>query len=262
MEAGSLAIGIVALAGLFNNALDCFEYVQLGRGFSTNFQTSLLKLDNARLRLSRWGESVGLTGELENTQSQQVVAVATEDTPKAEEVLGQILELFANAEGISMKYKIRADENDSHLSVLDPNTNMDTSGQTLHKKMRDLAIRRQNKTFLRQKVKWALYEEKHFKRLIEDITDLVNDLVQLFPAVQQEQRRLCGVEVSEIGTAHSSLPILKDIAASQDKDLENAIVDFLKSNGIGGSTFNNYNSKISQQIGTVHIHGAQTFNIS
>lgn len=67
MEAGSLAIGIVALAGLFNNALDCFEYIQLGRCFSTNFQTGLLKLGNARLRLSRWGESVGLTSELQNT---------------------------------------------------------------------------------------------------------------------------------------------------------------------------------------------------
>lgn len=158
------------------------------------------------------------------------MAVATEDAPKAGEVLGQILELFANAEGISTKYKTRVGENGFDLAILDPITNMNPVGESLHQKMRDMALRRQNKTPLRQKVKWALYEKKHFKRLVEDITDLVNDLVQLFPAVQQEQRRLCDVEVCEIGGAGQSLPILKDIAASQDIDLENAIMDAIKTN--------------------------------
>lgn len=94
MEAGGLAVGVVALAGLFNNAVDCFEYVQLGRSFCTNFQTSLLKLDNARLRLSRWGQSVGLSGDVKNARSLQTVALPTEDVAKAEKVLGQILDLF------------------------------------------------------------------------------------------------------------------------------------------------------------------------
>ena len=69
MEAASFAVGLIALAGLFNNAVDCFEYVQLGRRFGADFQTSLLKLDNARLRLSRWGQAVGLSGDLGNVQS-------------------------------------------------------------------------------------------------------------------------------------------------------------------------------------------------
>lgn len=68
----------------------------------------------------------------------------------------------------------------------------------------------------------AVRREKHFKRLIGDIIDLVNDLVQLFPAVQQEQRELCALEVAEIG-ADESLSVLRDIAASQDKDLQTAI---------------------------------------
>jgi hypothetical protein len=33
MEVGGLTVGVLALAGLFNNAVDCFEYVQLGRNF-------------------------------------------------------------------------------------------------------------------------------------------------------------------------------------------------------------------------------------
>jgi hypothetical protein len=37
MEPTGLAVGIIALAGLFNDAVDCFEYVQLGRNFGKNF---------------------------------------------------------------------------------------------------------------------------------------------------------------------------------------------------------------------------------
>lgn len=229
MEPAGLAVGVLALAGLFNNAVDCFEYVQLGRNFSTNFQTSLLKLDNARLRLSRWGQAVGLSGDIANTQSLLSTALSAEDIPKAEKLLGQILELFADAEGVSKKFKSRASANDSTLIILDVQEDMDPVHRSLHKQMRDLSITRQNRTPLRQKVKWALYEEKHFRRLIEDVIDLVNGLVETFPAVQQEQRELCEVEVSEIGTS-DSLPILKDITASQDKDLEAAISKVLSSN--------------------------------
>jgi hypothetical protein len=53
MEPVGLTVGVIALAGLFNNAVDSFEYIQLRRNFGEDFQTSLLKLDNARLRLSR-----------------------------------------------------------------------------------------------------------------------------------------------------------------------------------------------------------------
>lgn len=52
-EAAGLAASVIALAGLFNNTVECFEFIQLGRNFGKNFQTSQLKLDNARLRLSR-----------------------------------------------------------------------------------------------------------------------------------------------------------------------------------------------------------------
>ncbi|KAI4683164.1 uncharacterized protein J4E84_007067 [Alternaria hordeiaustralica] len=85
-----------------------------------------------------------------------------------------------------------------------------------------------NSTPLRQKVQWALYEEKHFKRLIEDITDLVSDLVQLFPAACEEQRRLCRTEVSEI-SSRDCLRALKEIAALQDKELNRAVIETLQS---------------------------------
>jgi hypothetical protein len=227
MEAGGLAVGILALASLFNNAVDCFEYVQLGRSFGTDFQTCLLKLDNARLRLSRWGQAVGLSGNLEGAQSLQEATVQEEDIAKAEHVLGQIMELFADTEKISMKYKHSVKPDDSTLAILDAQADMDNLGRSLHEKMRKLCIKRQNKTSLRQKVKWALYEEKHFKRLIEDIVDLVSALPEMFPAVKQEQLKLCEIEVSQISM--ECLSVLIEVIRSQDKDLEAAISAAMRS---------------------------------
>jgi hypothetical protein len=67
-----------------------------------------------------------------------------------------------------------------------------------------------------------LYQEKQFRRLIEDITELVDGLVELFPATQQSQRDLCDIEVSTIGEGEG-ISVLEEIAAAQDKLFEQAI---------------------------------------
>ncbi|CAG5181734.1 uncharacterized protein ALTATR162_LOCUS9808 [Alternaria atra] len=203
-EAAGLVVGVVALAGLFNNTVECFEFVQLGRTFGKDFETSQLKLDSARLRLSRWGKSLSL------------------DNDHAEALLGQIVELFAEAEGVSNRYRGRTEPQDGSLAVYDPQTDLDPAMAKLHEKMRQLAIERQNRSGVRQKARWALYQEKQFRRLIEDITELVNDLDNLFPNTQQSQRELCDIEVSTIGEGQD-ISVLREIAAAQDKLLEQAI---------------------------------------
>lgn len=228
MDAGGLGVGILALAGVFNNAVDCFEYVQLGRDFGKNFQTSMLKLENARLILSRWGQAIGLSGDLEEVQSLQAASISTEDKRRAEELLGQILSLFKTARRVSMEFESRTNSNDSRLILLDEHTYMDPCGQSVHQKMRGISKRRQNRTSIWKKTKWALYEEKHLKKLIEDIIELVNMLVHMFSAVLQKQQNLCELEISEIGV-DGSISVLKDIAASQDKDLEAAILKLSRS---------------------------------
>jgi Skp family chaperone for outer membrane proteins len=221
-EAAGLVVGVVALAGLFNNTVECFEFVQLGRTFGKSFQISQLKLDNARLRLSRWGKSLDLDDDVRDTVSLQGHFGSVANVKHAEALLGQIVELFAEAEGVSNKYKSRTEPQDSSLVVYDPQTDLDPAMAKLHEKMRQLAIERQNRSGVRQKAKWALYQERQFRRLIEDITELVSDLDDLFPATQQSQRDLCDIEVSTIGEGEG-MSALREIAADQDKLLEQAI---------------------------------------
>ena len=227
VDAAGLAVSVVALANLFNDALDCFEYIQLGRSFGTNFQTSQLRFDNARLRLSRWGHAAGLNGDLKDVESLQATSVATEEIPEAERLLGQILDLFAKAEEASAEFKGKKRADDSSLVASDTGTDMDPVGRSLHDKMRNMSIKRQKTAGLKRKAKWALYTGENFRKLIEDVIKLVDCLVDTFPATRQTQRDLCGAEVSEIGR-NRGLRVLQGIAASQDEDLEMAITNAMK----------------------------------
>jgi hypothetical protein len=169
-----------------------------------------------------------LDDEIRDTTSLQGRFGSESAIKHAEALLGQIVELFAEAEGVSNRYKSRTEPQDDSLIVYDPQTDLNAAAAKLHLKMRQLAIERQNQTGIRQKAKWALYQEKQFRRLIEDITELVDGLVELFPAAQQSQRKLCDLEVSAIGEGEG-ISILRDIAAAQDKLLEEAIKKTMKS---------------------------------
>ena len=113
--------------------------------------------------------------------------------------------------------------NDGGRAVFSVQTDLDSAGTSLHSRMRDLTLKRQNHTNLRQKAKWALYEENAFRRLIEDITELVTSLTELFSDNQVSQKGLCDEEVATIATDEHSKYLLKEIAAEHDPLLEAAI---------------------------------------
>ncbi|KAK0645357.1 Heterokaryon incompatibility protein S [Lasiodiplodia hormozganensis] len=213
MEAVGLGIGALGLAGLFNNAVDCFEFVQLGRDFGKDFGTSQLQLDNTRLRLTRWGEAVHVQ---ENEGS-----LPPAELEQAKKTIGQILFLFAQAEGVSEDVKRKAGSA-TELAAYDPNSDMEDRLMPLHEHMRSIAQARQKKVGLRRKTKWALYGRGHFMALLENIRALLDDLEKMVPARRDAQRSLCEEEVS-IMNGNVDLPLLESVAADQDPDLREAV---------------------------------------
>lgn len=258
MEAAGLTVGVVALAGLFNNAVDCFDYVQAGRSFGKNSQICLTKLSNAQLRVSRWGESVGLS-DLQNIQTLNGVFRDDQHVPEAQHLLGQILTLFAEAEGTSQKLTPTARLYSTQIASSDS-----TALVKLSDEMRQLAIKRQNHTSLKAKAKWALGQEKNFRRLLEDIIDLVKDLEDLFPAQVAKRQELCVQEVQTIKAAEVSAE-LKDIASSPDVSdtlLLQAIELVQKGQKpIVGSVTNTFSGKFenSKVFGQFIAHGPTNF---
>ncbi|PLB51560.1 hypothetical protein P170DRAFT_471495 [Aspergillus steynii IBT 23096] len=205
---------------LLNDAVRSFGHIQLGGNFGASFQTSLLKLDVVRLRLTRWGHAVGLAN-LNDVKSLKTADLAPEDKEQVQSLLEQIMELFEDAESASKRFKKRAGK--TAAPALDPAQELDNVSASLHLKMQNLAIKRQGEITLEQS-EWTLYEEKSFMRLIEDISELVDGLIDLFPESQEEQRRMCASEVSELSTNDESLQLLKEAAAGRDKLLSDTVV--------------------------------------
>ena len=217
MEAVGFALSVVSVANLFQTAVDCFEYVQLGKAFSSDLQTCYLRLDSIQLRLSRWGEAVGLGVETVNSESLDNTSLSGENVKRAEQLLGHIINLFHQAEEASRKFEISHSVNDASIA----DENLPASAASLRQRIRDICRRRQRATSKAKKAKWALYEREHLNNLINDVQTLVSDLVDLYPA-EAAQRQLCDREAEEIQN-EETLPALKAIAAEQDKLLDQAI---------------------------------------
>jgi hypothetical protein len=213
------AVGLAfAILGAFNDAIQCFEYVQLARNFDQDFQTAILKLDIAKLRLSRWGQSVGLDQVAEGMQSLPGVAGSPNDHEKAKELLDQIVGLFEDAERTSAKLKPLGND----TKVYDTTHDLDEATTSLHKKLEMLSLKRFKPGNILKKTKWALHKEKYFNRLIQDTTELVNGLIELFPAAQSKQKHLCEEDGSELASDKNA-SLIAPIVAEQDPELSAAI---------------------------------------
>ena len=133
-EPFGIATGAVGIAAAFTACVDCFGYVQLGRHFRRDFQTNALALNYARLRLTRWGQAVNIYDDPKLDRPDATPAQAAKDT------LHHILQLFADTEKISRKYKLNANAGDD-LSTLSTD-GMDPAVMALTNKIKELAIRR------------------------------------------------------------------------------------------------------------------------
>ncbi|KAF2682903.1 hypothetical protein K458DRAFT_419142 [Lentithecium fluviatile CBS 122367] len=249
-ETAGLVIGAVSLTTIFTTCVDCFEYVQLGRNFGKDYQRSLLKLDIAKLRLSRWADAAN------ESHNQYRVPVGTPaEAQKVEEILGEIVACFADAERVSQRFKTKSN-NSTELQVYDIDADLDPSLRTMHDKMRELALRRQRRSTVRQKTTWALYEKKYFDRLISDVVQLVDGLVQLFPATRLRQSELIVEEAQEI-ESQSALPEIEAAAEDVDSELVFSVQRALAAQGSHKFTGNTVTGEADAQYGDQYARGAQ-----
>ncbi|KAJ6445186.1 LysM domain-containingprotein [Purpureocillium lavendulum] len=205
MAGPEIAIGAIGLTGLFNNAIDWFEYVYIAKQCVPRLQAHLLKLDNAQLRLTRWGDAVGLCGpQIENDDSLEYSGSFPLDTnqkAQAERIFRTILRKFEACQKICHGYRQGKDEadpsvRDNEIKPFGPGS--DPMRSYLHQKMRNMSYRRRNKVSPFQKAKFALYDEKHLIELIKDINGFIDELYGLFPPPKEKQAELSKRELDEL----------------------------------------------------------------
>ncbi|KAI9770335.1 MAG: hypothetical protein M1840_003494 [Geoglossum simile] len=229
MDPVSFAVGLASLTGVFTACVGCFEYIQLGRNFEKDYGKNVLKLDLARLQMTRWGASLGIGAESEKIPltASQISATSPEEFETAKELLENIKEAFAIAEKKSKDFK--KDKNPDELVVWDASKDLDAQFKPLHDTIQGIALKRQKRISIGKRFAWAVYQKGKFDSMIEDITEFVDKLVVLFPAAHDNRLSLCKEEVSHIET-EQDLKLLKDIAPG-DKLLTDVVNRELKSRG-------------------------------
>ncbi|KAF2877986.1 prion-inhibition and propagation-domain-containing protein [Massariosphaeria phaeospora] len=113
---------VIGLPSLFSSALECFQYVRLGREFAGDFETCQLKLDLAGLGLSRWGKSIGL----DKVELLEELPIPKSEAVTSRDVLKRILKLFGDAEtksktlkGLGSKVQWALYKRDEYVKIVD-----------------------------------------------------------------------------------------------------------------------------------------------
>lgn len=213
MEIFGAVASALNVAALFNNCVDCFEYVQLARQFGQDYERCQLKVDIIRTRLSRWGQAVAIN------EDPRFAATSPAD-PLAQQVrsvLEEIGLLFESLRKASRRYEQGAKAQDL---VLFQSGDMQPPYNHLHGHLARAVQERQNTTSLLKKAAWALYDGKKFERLIEQMKDFVTDLEKICPA-EAVRDRLVQLEIEGV-VEEPALTALSEAASGVDSALADA----------------------------------------
>ncbi|RMJ18064.1 hypothetical protein CDV36_002266 [Fusarium kuroshium] len=234
MEPASFALAIAGVPEIFKSCVNSFNYIQLGRSFSEDFGICIAKLEAADLQLSRWGEAMGFFNESFAPDALFQKGLWDEkDVKKAKKWIGLINDLFEEAEETSNRFKARHEDDEPELlEVPDQTMELEKATKTVKKtvfSLRSLTRHRQKETSLVRKAQWALYAREDFDRLVRDISELVEKLVVLFPALQPAQEALCQKEAEQIEP--EVIPTLVKVLNGKDKFLNHALAEEVKVRG-------------------------------
>lgn len=217
MEAIGAANGI---ASLFKTTVEWFEYVYVARNTWQTVQTELLKLDNAQLRLTRWGKAVGLSGfQITDDDSLRATGdfvLNEEQENKAKQTFTLISQKFKACQKICIAYRKGKKEDDpavveTEIKPFGPNWN--PMRRYLHDSMRELVEGRKNKVSVARKAKFAIYDRAHLEKLVKDINDAIDALEKIYPPPPDKQGDLSKEEIENL------VGVLKELnGAIKDRD--------------------------------------------
>lgn len=203
---GMEAIGAVnGIAGLFKTTVEWFEYVYVAQNTWATVQTELLKLDNAQLRLSRWGKAVGLSGSQvtddESLRATGDFLLNDEQEFKAKQTFALISTKFKECQKICIGCRNGKKEDDPavvkvEIKPFGPNWN--PMRRYLHDSMRELVDGRKNKVSVTRKARFAFYDKKHLENLVKDINDAIDALEKIFPPPADKQADLSKEEIEKL----------------------------------------------------------------
>ncbi|KAM5350195.1 hypothetical protein ACJ41O_006700 [Fusarium nematophilum] len=223
-ETFSAAAGALSFAALFNNCVDCFEYIWLSRRFEgLDLERRQLQLDIVKNRLTRWREAVRINDDSFSLSSHNLGFMPDDTSSRhnpARETLLHITLIFQRAQESSKRYEIDAKQ-DNVVYLRDEDT--DSVFGELRYQLRDAARRRQRQTDLLKKAKWVIYSTRDFDNLVGGIIECLDNLERQV-LIGTASRKLADLEIQEVND-ETSLMALQEAAAGIDSVLSEAAAE-------------------------------------
>ncbi|CVL06862.1 related to Heterokaryon incompatibility protein s [Fusarium mangiferae] len=221
-----------SIAALFNNCVDCFNYVQIARHFGEDFSPYQLRLDVAKCRLARWGASIDINSDRRFSS----IEPADPTIGLAQGILKEIVARFEAAYKVSRRYEARTKEQGMRICT---EADLSPVSQRVHTRFDLLTKQRYKSLGLMKKTGWALYDKNYMGRMIDDIIASIEDLEKVFPGTPQITRQLVEMEIEEVND-EQELELIHDVAEGLDPVLSNAsknkIVEIAGKNSAGKIT--------------------------
>ncbi|KAI3532314.1 small s protein [Colletotrichum abscissum] len=222
------------LAGLFNTAITWFDYVLVAKQAAPRLQSLLVKLDDAQLRMTRWGKAAGLTGlrieDDDSLKSSDAFQLDDEQEEQAIRTFSTVAALFEECQKLCHRERKGRSEDDPSVQENEINPfgaagpNWNPMHRYLHGKMRDIIDGRRNKVPVTQRVKFAIYKKEHLEKFIKDINDHIDALYRIYNPPVEEQDALGKAELVEL------LQVVKELglAAERDSVIHSAVQNILE----------------------------------
>lgn len=250
MEFASRTVGMTSLMGRYDNIMKFFTRIQSAPSCASDLKSSMLTLEVLRLRLSRWGDAVGLSGDVANLKCLGARAESRKHIYFAKEILDTVGSRFEELARAAEHHAV--DDEDVQVPDSDStdhgilirrlrgvsndrlcNSNTLEKGRRLLKFDRfcHRSFRRQCKLSMAQ-VKWTVDSDDHLKKLITDLVISVRllelKLESMCPGRHALIPSLCDIEVRQLirnnPISPAQLALLKDATMFPDTPFEDAIL--------------------------------------
>ncbi|KAJ4299792.1 hypothetical protein N0V90_005038 [Kalmusia sp. IMI 367209] len=229
---GVETIGAVkGLAGLFNTTITWFDYIQVSKRAAVSLQSLFVKLDAAQMRLSRWGQAVGLTGsEIEDEDSIKNSGSFSLDEEQERHAIQTFLtvgKLFEECQKLCQKGKTTDDTvvNQDEIRPFNAAAPFwNPMHRYLHIKMQDIIAGRKNKINVKTRIAFAIYKREHLENLIKDIDDHIDKLYKIYTPPAEVQGDLGKAELSVLLQVVTELCL----ASKRDSVIHSAVNNILE----------------------------------
>ncbi|KAI2834290.1 hypothetical protein CBS11350_10823 [Aspergillus niger] len=251
---GAEVIGAASgIASLFTTTITWFDYIYVARKAAPRLQSLIVKLGSAQLRLTRWGQAVGLTGsdieDEEALKNSGLFQLDEEQENQAIQTFQILVMLFEESKRICHNERRGKSEDDPDVKANEikpfgqDSFKWSTTHRYLHETMQKVVHERRNKMSVPRLFKFAVYDERHLEKLVNDINDHIDSLYQIYTPSASDEEEAGKQEIDRF------LKVMRELRSASERDpVINTAVKLTLDQRNENMTFNTTESTV-QKIG-------------